>query len=85
MRSKQAFVEYLPADNIEDERYKKITAKMVLSHTTGLPNWSETGKMQLQSEPGKQFSYSGEAYVYLGRVIANSAILHLKIWMLFSE
>ncbi|MGG7468810.1 serine hydrolase domain-containing protein [Chryseobacterium arthrosphaerae] len=62
--------EYLPADNIEDERYKKITAKMVLSHTTGLPNWSETGKMQLQSEPGKQFSYSGEAYVYLGRVIA---------------
>ncbi|MGN7863291.1 serine hydrolase domain-containing protein [Chryseobacterium sp. 22458] len=70
--------EYLPADNIEDERYKKITAKMVLSHTTGLPNWSETGKMQLQSEPGEQFSYSGEAYVYLGKVIAKLSNISFK-------
>ncbi|WP_433902705.1 serine hydrolase domain-containing protein [Sphingobacterium puteale] len=63
--------EYLAADNIEDERYKKITTRMVLSHTTGLPNWSETNeKMQLQFDPGTQFSYSGEAYVYLARVIA---------------
>ncbi|WP_289644215.1 serine hydrolase domain-containing protein [Maribacter aestuarii] len=32
--------EYLPYDDIaNDERYKKITARMVLSHTTGLPNW----------------------------------------------
>lgn len=70
--------EYLAADNIEDERYKKITARMVLCHTTGLPNWSETGKMQLQFEPGKQFSYSGEAYVYLGRVIAKLSNTSLK-------
>ena len=62
--------EYLEADNIEDGRYKRITARMVLSHTTGLPNWSETEKMQLQFAPGTQFSYSGEAYVYLARVIA---------------
>jgi CubicO group peptidase (beta-lactamase class C family) len=62
--------EYLAADNIADERYKKITTRMVLSHTTGLPNWSEGEKMQLQSEPGKQFSYSGEAYLYLSKVIA---------------
>lgn len=61
--------EYLPADNIEDERYKKITTRMVLSHTTGLPNWSQTEKMQLQSDPGKDFSYSGEAYMYLAKVI----------------
>lgn len=63
--------EYLAADNIGDERYKKITTRMVLSHTTGLPNWNETNeKMQLQFDPGTQFSYSGEAYVYLARVIA---------------
>lgn len=61
---------YLAADNIGDERYKKITARMALSHTTGLPNWSEGKKMQLQSDPGKQFSYSGEAYLYLAKVIA---------------
>lgn len=71
-------VDYLAADNIEDERYKKITARMVLSHTTGLPNWSETEKMQLQFEPGKQFSYSGEAYVYLAKVIAKLYNTSLK-------
>jgi CubicO group peptidase (beta-lactamase class C family) len=65
--------EYLPATHIADERYKKITARMVLAHTTGLPNWSEGTPMQLEAEPGTQFSYSGEAYVYLAKVIA-----HLK-------
>lgn len=62
--------EYLPATNISDERYKKITAKMVLSHSTGLPNWSETNTMELKFEPGTNFSYSGEAYMYLARVVA---------------
>ncbi len=65
--------EYLPATNITDERYKKITARMVLAHTTGLPNWSEGTPMQLEAAPGTRFSYSGEAYVYLAKVIA-----HLK-------
>ncbi|WP_162817939.1 serine hydrolase domain-containing protein [Niabella yanshanensis] len=65
--------EYLPATHIADERYKKITARMVLAHTTGLPNWSEGAPMQLEAEPGARFSYSGEAYVYLAKVIA-----HLK-------
>ncbi len=71
-------VGYLAADNIDDERYKKITTRMVLSHTTGLPNWSETEKMQLQFEPGKQFSYSGEAYVYLAKVISKLSNTALK-------
>lgn len=65
--------EYLPATHIADERYKKITARMVLAHTTGLPNWSEGAPMQLEADPGTKFSYSGEAYVYLAKVIA-----HLK-------
>ncbi len=69
--------EYLPNENIADERYKKITARMVLSHTTGLPNWSENKKIVLEADPGTQFSYSGEAFVYLARVIAklNNATL----------
>lgn len=65
--------EYLPATHIADERYKKITARMVLAHTTGLPNWSEGAPMQLEADPGTKFSYSGEAYLYLAKVIA-----HLK-------
>lgn len=67
--------EYLPATNITDARYKTITARMVLAHTTGLPNWSEGTPMQLEAEPGTQFSYSGEAYVYLARVIAHLTAL----------
>ncbi|KGT10301.1 hypothetical protein NV63_00790 [Elizabethkingia anophelis] len=64
--------QYLPADNISDERYKKITARMVLSHTTGLPNWSEITPIPLLFNPGEKFSYSGEAFVYLAKVIAKN-------------
>src|SRR5688500_20332793 len=34
--------EYLPYPDIaHDERYKKITARMILSHRSGFPNWRE--------------------------------------------
>lgn len=62
--------EYLPNTKIKDERYKRITARMVLCHSTGLPNWSETDITELQFDPGTGFSYSGEAYIYLSQVIA---------------
>lgn len=64
---------YLPYPDIDDDRYKAITARMVLSHTSGLPNWRETEKMKLAFAPGTRFSYSGEGYLYLAKVIA-----HLK-------
>ncbi len=61
--------EYLPFEEIEyDERYKKITARMVLSHKTGFPNW-RSGKMELLFEPGTEFGYSGEGFEYLKRVV----------------
>ena len=32
--------QYLEYPDINhDERYKKVTARMVLSHTSGFPNW----------------------------------------------
>src|SRR5271167_1564548 len=50
---------YLPKPYIAgDERLAKITARIVLSHRTGFPNW-----------PGERFSYSGEGYIYLQRVV----------------
>lgn len=64
---------YLSYDDIKhDERYKKITARMVLSHTTGFPNWrDENGKtgLTIDFEPGTQFQYSGEGYQYLALVL----------------
>ncbi|HEY2049936.1 MAG TPA: serine hydrolase domain-containing protein [Caulobacteraceae bacterium] len=47
-----------------------ITARHVLSHTTGLPNWrSEARPFQCHFPPGKRFSYSGEGYVCLQSAI----------------
>ena len=51
-----------------DENYKKITARMILSHSSGLPNWLN-GKLKMRFEPGTKFGYSGEGYVYLMKVI----------------
>ncbi len=66
--------EYLEYEDLKhDERYKLITARMILSHSSGLPNWRR-GKLTLQFDPGKKFSYSGEGFVYLGKAIEN----HLK-------
>src|SRR5262249_40006351 len=60
---------YLPYEAIaHDDRYKLITARMVLTHRTGFPNW-RTGKLDIKFTPGTQVSYSGEGFVYLGKVV----------------
>ena len=59
-------------DAVSDPRFSKITARMVLSHTSGLPNWSHNGPLTLQSDPGTKWSYSGEGYVYLQAVVNRS-------------
>jgi CubicO group peptidase (beta-lactamase class C family) len=42
----------------------------VLSHSTGLPNWrKQPGPLEPATEPGTTFSYSGEAFFYLQRVL----------------
>jgi CubicO group peptidase (beta-lactamase class C family) len=61
--------EYLPNPRMEqDERYKRITARMVLSHTSGLPNWGGT-PLRLLFTPGERWSYSSEGYMYLQAVV----------------
>ena len=47
---------------------------MVLSHTTGFPNWrffNKDGKLDIKFTPGTQFQYSGEGYEYLADVVAH--------------
>jgi CubicO group peptidase (beta-lactamase class C family) len=60
---------YLPYEDIAyDDRYKLITARMALTHRTGFPNW-RSGKLDIKFTPGSQVSYSGEGFVYLGKVV----------------
>jgi CubicO group peptidase (beta-lactamase class C family) len=61
---------YLPGnyDVGEDPRLEQITTRRVLSHTTGFPNW-RSGTLKIHFTPGERFSYSGEGFVYLSKVI----------------
>ncbi len=52
-----------------DVRSARITAAMVLSHTSGLQNWREDAGLQFVADPGESFNYSGEAFLYLQRVV----------------
>jgi CubicO group peptidase (beta-lactamase class C family) len=62
---------YLPKPYIQgDDHLDKITARIVLSHRTGFPNWRGDGKpLTIYFTPGERFSYSGEGYVYLQRAV----------------
>ncbi|WNJ17112.1 serine hydrolase domain-containing protein [Pontibacter sp. G13] len=55
-----------------DDRYKQITARMCLSHTTGLPNWrwiEDDKQLKYLYNPGERYNYSGEGMMILQWVI----------------
>lgn len=55
---------------ISDDRIALITARMVLNHTSGLPNWRTEGKpLATMYIPGSRYSYSGEGYYMLQTVV----------------
>lgn len=72
-------IKYVPANFLQtqfikgplsDERMNLITARMVLTHTSGLPNWRSEGKpLVTLFASGSQYSYSGEGYYLLQRVV----------------
>ncbi|MFT3980039.1 MAG: serine hydrolase domain-containing protein [Ferruginibacter sp.] len=67
------------SDLKNDDRWKLITARMCLSHTTGLPNvrifspvtgeMDTAGVIKFYFRPGAKYAYSGEAYKLLQLVV----------------
>ena len=90
--------EYLQEQAIEgnDKRLRKITARMVLSHTSGIPNkitrrWVMTDSvirasnasepLKLEFEPGSNVRYSGEGYNYLQHAVEIITDQRLDLFM----
>lgn len=63
---------YLPYPDLpEGEQAKLISARQVMSHSTGLQNWrfQKDQKLEFGFKPGERFGYSGEGFYYLQRVL----------------
>jgi CubicO group peptidase (beta-lactamase class C family) len=55
-----------------DPRLDRVTARHVLSHTSGLPNWrSGAEPLAFQFTPGERWLYSGEGYAWLQSVVTH--------------
>lgn len=66
----EPLAQHVPDFVPDDPRAAGITVRHVLSHTTGLPNWRGKGNpLKTQLEPSERFSYSGEAFIWLQRVV----------------
>jgi CubicO group peptidase (beta-lactamase class C family) len=56
-----------------DPRYAKLTPRILLSHTAGLPNFAPAdfpdGKVRILFDPGTRYAYSGEGLTLLQYVI----------------
>jgi CubicO group peptidase (beta-lactamase class C family) len=51
------------ADLAGDDRVSKLTLRILLSHTSGFPNWrafEDDRKLKIHFEPGSRYAYSGE-------------------------
>lgn len=51
------------ADLSGDERWKKLTLRILLSHTSGFANWrafEDDRKLRIHFDPGSRYAYSGE-------------------------
>lgn len=59
-------------DLADDPRWKKITPRMCLTHSTGFSNFwflEPDQKLRIHFDPGTHFSYSGEGFILLQFVV----------------
>lgn len=65
---------WVDPDLEHDPDHHKLTARMMLTHTSGFMNWrflSDDYKLKLVHPPGTAFGYSGEGFQYLARYAEN--------------
>jgi len=77
----QPIYQYLPkplpeypqlADLKGDDRYKRLTLRILLSHTSGFANmraYEDDRKLRIHFEPGTRFAYSGEGILLAQMVV----------------
>lgn len=65
---------WLDPDLKSNPSAKQLTARMLLTHTSGFMNWryfSENKKLSFIHPPGSKFGYSGEGFEYLAKYAEN--------------
>jgi len=63
-----------------DERWRRLTPRILLSHTSGLANFAflePDQKMRIHFDPGSRYAYSGEGIILMQFVL--EAGLHLNV------
>lgn len=59
-------------DLADDDRWRRITARHVLTHATGFANFAflePDGKLRMHFDPGRRYAYSGEGFILLQFVL----------------
>jgi CubicO group peptidase (beta-lactamase class C family) len=59
----------LDKEGFRRDRFSKITARMVLSHSSGLPHGEARLPLPIFFEPGERYKYSADGYEYLQRIV----------------
>ncbi|MEM9402677.1 MAG: serine hydrolase domain-containing protein [Pseudomonadota bacterium] len=60
---------WVDPDVADDSRHLKLTARLALSHQSGLPNWRGRNPLAFEFEPGARHEYSGEGFEYVRRAV----------------
>lgn len=76
---------YAPwADLADDERWRSITARHVLTHSVGFANFAfvePDGKLRFHFDPGARYAYSGEGFILLQFVLERGLGLDVGVEM----